>query len=133
MQTTRIGNVYGVCVIGVGFITTWLVTLVALMIWNVHFLIVVPIFLFIGFIDIVFLSAALAKVPAGGWFTVLLAATLTSTLLLWSYGEGRQWKAQRDDSSTQKAVITAHDGRLFIRDGKAEYSVKNIRGWHPSI
>ncbi|KAI1916049.1 hypothetical protein LOZ34_001560 [Ophidiomyces ophidiicola] len=125
--TTRIGNVYGVCVVGVSFITTWLVTLVAVIIWNLHILIVLPVFLFIGFFDVLFVGAALAKVPAGGWFTVIMASILTSTLLMWSYGEGCQFHAERDESASQSTIFTSHD-QLWLRDGKAEYSVKTIRG-----
>ncbi|KAI1923126.1 hypothetical protein LOZ65_003321 [Ophidiomyces ophidiicola] len=125
--TTRIGNVYGVCVVGVSFITTWLVTLVAVIIWNLHILIVLPVFLFIGFFDVLFVGAALAKVPAGGWFTVIMASILTSTLLMWSYGEGCQFHAERDESASQSTIFTSHD-QLWLQDGKAEYSVKTIRG-----
>ncbi|QVM07232.1 hypothetical protein D8B26_001936 [Coccidioides posadasii str. Silveira] len=126
--TTRIGHVYGVCVVGVSFITTWLVALVAIIIWNLHIVIILPVFVFIGFFDFFFLAAALAKIPAGGWFTAIMAAILTSTLLLWSYGEGCQFNAERDESASRSTLFTGHGHQLWLREGKAEYSVKSIRG-----
>ncbi|KMU83677.1 potassium transporter 8 [Coccidioides immitis H538.4] len=125
--TTRIGHVYGVCVVGVSFITTWLVALVAIIIWNLHIVVILPVFVFIGFFDFFFLAAALAKIPAGGWFTAIMAAILTSTLLLWSYGEGCQFNAERDESASRSTLFTGHGHQLWLREGKAEYSVKSIR------
>ncbi|KLJ10782.1 hypothetical protein EMPG_13860 [Blastomyces silverae] len=127
--TTKLGNAYGTCVVGVGFITTWLVALVSTIIWNVHVLIVMPIFLFFVSIDGLFVSSALYKVPSGGWFTIAMAAILTSTLLTWNYGEECQLEADRDDSSLSRARVFADtNGTLFIREGAKHLEVKTMRG-----
>lgn len=118
--------------IGVSFITTWLVTLVAIVIWNVHFLLVIPLFLFIVIIDSLFLSAALAKIPSGGWFTVVLATMLSSALLGWGHGENCQRKADRDDTNFSRVAISpGKDGSLRLREGKAQHTIKKIRGITP--
>ncbi|EFE42937.1 hypothetical protein TRV_02302 [Trichophyton verrucosum HKI 0517] len=127
-NTTRLGNAYGVCVVGVSFITTWLVTLLAIVVWNVHYLIVIPISLFIGLVDTLFLSAALAKVPSGGWFTLVLAAVLTTTLLVWSYGEGSKWAARKDERISQAVVYPNQNGQLILRDEGVDQPVKKIKG-----
>ncbi|OJD11175.1 potassium uptake protein [Emergomyces pasteurianus Ep9510] len=127
--TTKLGNAYGTCVVGVGFITTWLVALVSTIIWNVHLAIVMPIFLFFVSIDGLFVSSALYKVPSGGWFTIVMAAILSSTLLTWNYGEECQLEADRDDSSLSRAKVFADtNGTLFIRQGDEHLAVKIIRG-----
>ncbi|KKZ66004.1 hypothetical protein EMCG_08226 [[Emmonsia] crescens] len=127
--TTKLGNAYGTCVVGVGFITTWLVALVSTIIWNVHVAIVMPIFLFFVSIDGLFVSSALYKVPSGGWFTIAMAAILSSTLLTWNYGEECQLEADRDDSSLSRARVFADtNGTLFIRQGDKHLAVKIIRG-----
>ncbi|OJD21363.1 hypothetical protein ACJ73_07298 [Blastomyces percursus] len=127
--TTKLGNAYGTCIVGVGFITTWLVALVSTIIWNVHVLIVVPIFLFFVCIDGLFVSSALYKVPSGGWFTIAMAAILSSTLLTWNYGEECQLEADRDDSSLSRARVFADtSGTLFIREGAKHLEVKIMRG-----
>ncbi|PGH08128.1 KUP system potassium uptake protein [Blastomyces parvus] len=127
--TTKLGNAYGTCVVGVGFITTWLVALVSTIIWNVHALIVLPIFVFFVCIDGLFVSAALYKVPSGGWFTIAMAAILSSTLLTWNYGEECQLEADRDDSSLSRAKVFADaSGTLFIREGAKHLEVKIMRG-----
>ncbi|ODH49554.1 potassium uptake protein [Paracoccidioides brasiliensis] len=127
--TTKLGHAYGTCVVGVGFITTWLVALVSTIIWNVHVAIVMPIFLFFVFIDGLFVSSALYKVPSGGWFTIVVAVILSSILLIWNYGEECQLEADRDDSSLSRSRVFANeDGMLFIRQGDKHLAVKIIRG-----
>ncbi|KAG5294344.1 potassium transporter hak-1 [Histoplasma ohiense] len=127
--TTKLGNAYGTCVVVVGFITTWLVALVSTIIWNVHVVIVMPIFLFFVSIDGLFVSSALYKVPSGGWFTVAMAAILSSTLLAWNYGEECQLEADRDESSLSRARLFCDtNGTLFIREGDKHLDVKIIRG-----
>lgn len=57
------------------------------------------IFLFLTFaaLDGVYLSSALTKVPTGAWFTLMLAAVLSSIFVLWRFGKEQQWAAERED------------------------------------
>ncbi|PGH27704.1 potassium uptake protein [Polytolypa hystricis UAMH7299] len=128
-NTTRLGSAYGVCVVGVGFITTCFIALVSTIIWNLHIPLIIPLFVFFALLDCLFLSSALSKVPAGGWFSLALAATLASTLLTWNYGEACLWEAERGEGlSIAPTVFADRDGALFIREGKTDLSVKTIRG-----
>jgi len=86
-NTTKLGNAYGVCVIFVTFITTCLVSLVAIVIWKINIFIVIFFFLVFGLLDGVYLTSALTKVPTGAWFTLLLAAILSTIFVLWRFGK----------------------------------------------
>jgi len=97
MQTTSLGNAYGICVIMVTFITTCMVSIVALIIWRIPFFIVLFLFLVFGALDAVFLSAALTKVPDGAWFTILLALILSTTFIIWRFGKEQQWRAEGEN------------------------------------
>ena len=96
-QTTKLGEAYGVCVILVTFITTSMVSLVALIIWRLHFIMVLLGFLIFGTLDGIYLSSALTKVPDGAWFTLGLAIILSSIFVLWRYGKENQWHAETED------------------------------------
>ncbi|RAL59762.1 hypothetical protein DID88_000391 [Monilinia fructigena] len=97
-NTTRLGNAYGVCVIFVTFITTCMVSLVAIIIWRVNvFIIVLVFFLVFAALDVVYLSSALIKVPTGAWFTLLLASILSCIFVLWRYGKEQQWTSEAQD------------------------------------
>lgn len=106
-QTTRLGNAYGVCVILVTFITTNLVTLVALIVWRKHPLLVFVVWLPFVALDGLFLSAAMVKVPDGAWFTLLLAGILASFFSLWRYGKEKQWKAETKETVNLCDVVVS--------------------------
>ena len=96
-NTTKLGEAYGVCVILVTFITTTMVSLVALVIWRLPFVVVLAGFLVFGTLDGLYLSSALVKVPDGAWFTLALAVILANVFILWRYGKENQWHAEASD------------------------------------
>ncbi|KAL7175012.1 hypothetical protein ACSBR2_028753 [Camellia fascicularis] len=65
-DTTLIGNAY------VMFITTCLMELVLLFVWQRSILLAVAFLFFFGFIEDVYLSSALMKVLQGGWLSLVL-------------------------------------------------------------
>ncbi|KAG4029088.1 hypothetical protein MFRU_017g00260 [Monilinia fructicola] len=105
-NTTRLGNAYGVCVIFVTFITTCMVSLVAIIIWRVNVFIVLVFFLVFAALDGVYLSSALIKVPTGAWFTLLLASILSCIFVLWRYGKEQQWTSEAQDRISPSSFMT---------------------------
>ncbi|KAK5134154.1 hypothetical protein LTR08_006929 [Meristemomyces frigidus] len=104
-NTTKLGQAYGVCVILVTFITTNLVTLVAVIVWRVHPAIVFLVWLPLVAFDGLFLTAALTKVPDGAWFTLLLAILLGSFFSLWRFGKEKQWTFEAKDRHDISDII----------------------------
>ncbi|KAL8640578.1 MAG: hypothetical protein Q9226_008732, partial [Calogaya cf. arnoldii] len=96
-NTTKLGEAYGVCVILVTFITTLMVSLVALLVWCLPIYVVVPCFLVFATLDGLYLSSALLKLPNGAWFTLVLAVFLSSIFVLWRFGKENQWRAEASD------------------------------------
>lgn len=83
-----------------------MVSLVALIVWRLHFLIVVAGFLVFGTLDGLYLSSALTKVPNGAWFTLCLAVLLSSIFVLWRYGKENQWHAEGEDRVPPSHLLT---------------------------
>lgn len=73
------------------FITTLMVTIVALIVWRLPVAIVIIGFIIFAFIDGVFLSSSLVKIAEGAWVTLALAAVLSSLFILWRFGKETQW------------------------------------------
>ncbi|KAI9890815.1 MAG: hypothetical protein M1814_003599 [Vezdaea aestivalis] len=114
-NTTRLGHAYGVCVILVTFITTCMVSIVALIVWRLNWAIVLVAFIIFGAFDGVFLTSALTKVPQGAWFTIVLASVLSSIFILWRYGKDSQWAAEGEGRISPGQLITANnDGSLCL-------------------
>ncbi|KAL3152408.1 hypothetical protein ABBQ32_001459 [Trebouxia sp. C0010 RCD-2024] len=84
--TVQLGNAYGVAVSSVLFGTTVLVYLVMLMIWETNFFLATAFVLFFGFIDMVYTTANLNKVPRGGWFALAIAGAVFCVSFLWWWG-----------------------------------------------
>ncbi|XP_057824863.1 potassium transporter 26 [Cryptomeria japonica] len=89
---SSIGNAYGVAVITVMLITTCLVTLVMLVVWNLHILLVLPYFMVFSAIEGVYLSAVLNKVPKGGWAPIVISGFFLTIMFSWNYGRSKKYK-----------------------------------------
>ncbi|KAH7034780.1 potassium transporter-domain-containing protein [Microdochium trichocladiopsis] len=114
-NTTRLGNAYGVCVMLVTFFDTCMVTLVALIVWRLPLYLVFIPWLFYALLDGLFLSAALAKVPEGAWFTITLSGILSCLFLLWRFGKENQWRAEARDHLRPGEVIERDwDGKMLL-------------------
>ncbi|KAK8111532.1 potassium uptake protein [Apiospora kogelbergensis] len=93
-NTASLGSAYGVCAILVTLLSTFMVALVALLVWEVRVYYVLPVFLIFFAIDATYTSAVLTKIPQGAWFTLAFGAILSSILMLWRYGKEAQWAAE---------------------------------------
>jgi len=114
-NTTSLGNAYGVCVMFVTFFDTCMVTLVAILVWQIKPYYVFLPWLTISLMDGTYLSSALTKVPDGAWFTILLASLLASLFILWRFGKEQQWFAEAEDRfPTTHFVKTNPDGHLQL-------------------
>lgn len=129
-NTTRIGNAYGVCVIFVTFITTCMVSLVAVLIWRIHVLIVLFFFLVFAAYDGMYLSSALAKVPDGAWFTILLSLILSTIFILWRFGKEQQWAAEAGDRFQPSYLLAPpnHVGDVYLTPKFGGHMVSKIEG-----
>ena len=94
----------------VTFITTLMVSLVAIIVWRLPIILVATAFLIFGAFEGMYLSAALTKVPEGAWFTLVLAVTLSSIFILWRFGKENQWRAEASDRILLSHLMTPDEG-----------------------
>jgi len=73
----------GVAVVGVMFITTCVVTLVILVVWNMHVFLILPFTLFFAIFEGVYLSSVLNKVPLGDWCPFVIATIFLTIMFSW--------------------------------------------------
>ena len=107
-----------------------MVAIVALIVWRLNPLIVIPVWLIFAALDGVYLSSALTKVPDGAWFTLVLACVLSSIFILWRFGKEQQWHAEAEDRiSPARLVAKNDDGQLQLRLAYGGGEVTNIKGF----
>ncbi|KAJ9189795.1 hypothetical protein P3X46_001048 [Hevea brasiliensis] len=90
-DTTLIGNAYGLACMSVMIITTFLMSLVIIFIWQKSILLAASFLLFFWFIEGFYLSAALMKVPQGGWAPIVLSVIFMLVMYIWHYGTRRKY------------------------------------------
>jgi KUP system potassium uptake protein len=89
-QTTSLSNADRLCVTLVVFITTCIVLFIAIIVWRLHPVVVLSVFLIFITMDGLFQSSSLVKVPEGAWFTLMLTAILSIIIFVWRYGKENQ-------------------------------------------
>ncbi|KAK9272065.1 hypothetical protein L1049_002434 [Liquidambar formosana] len=90
-DTTIIGNAYGLACMTVMFITTWLMALVIIFVWQKSVLLAAAFLLFFGCIEGVYLTAAFIKVPQGGWVPIVLSFIFMVVMYIWHYGTRKKY------------------------------------------
>lgn len=74
------------------FVTTFLMALVIVFVWQKSFVIAALFLLFFWVIEAVYLSAAFLKVHQGGWVPLVLSFFFLVVMYVWHYGIRRKYK-----------------------------------------
>ncbi|PRQ54366.1 putative potassium transporter [Rosa chinensis] len=90
-DTTLIGNAYGLACMMVMFVTTFLMALVIIFVWQKSVVVAAVFLVFFWFIEGVYLSAALMKVPQGGWVPFVLSFIFMIIMYIWHYGTRKKY------------------------------------------
>jgi KUP system potassium uptake protein len=80
-SSDALANAYGIAVAGDMLVTSVLVAIVARGVWHWSWYVLLPVAGLFLAIDVIFVSANLHKIPAGGWFPLLVGAF--STRIVW--------------------------------------------------
>ncbi|KAL6597923.1 hypothetical protein ACP70R_029913 [Stipagrostis hirtigluma subsp. patula] len=89
-DTNLIGNAYGMACAGVMLVTTLLMSLVMVFVWQQSVVIAALFLLSFGAVEAVYLSASLTKVPQGGWLPLALSLVVVAVMYVWHYGTRRR-------------------------------------------
>lgn len=90
----EIGNAYGIAELGVMMMTTVLVTIIMLLIWQVNIVIVLCFLtLFLG-LELFFFSSVLGSAADGSWVLLVFAAVLYLVMYIWNYGTKLKYETE---------------------------------------
>ncbi|KAH7577100.1 hypothetical protein ACOSP7_002140 [Xanthoceras sorbifolium] len=90
-KTPQIGNAYGLACMAVMFVTTFLMALVIIFVWQKSIWLAAIFLLFFWFIEGAYLSAAFIKVPQGGWLPLVLSFIFMIIMYTWHYGTRKKY------------------------------------------
>ncbi|KAL4588520.1 hypothetical protein LXL04_001411 [Taraxacum kok-saghyz] len=93
-NTNEIGNAYGIAEIGVMMMTTVLVILVMLLIWQINILLVLSFsVIFLG-LEFIFLSSVLSGIIDGSWLILIFAMIVFFIMYIWNYGSKLKYETE---------------------------------------
>ncbi|KAK7368799.1 hypothetical protein VNO80_10829 [Phaseolus coccineus] len=90
----EIGNAYGIAELGVMMMTTILVTLVMLLIWQIRIIVVLSFaVVFLG-LELTFFSSVLWSVTDGSWIILVFAVLMFFIMFVWNYGSKLKYETE---------------------------------------
>ncbi|XP_052193143.1 potassium transporter 7-like [Diospyros lotus] len=93
-STNEMGNAYGIAELGVMMMTTILVTLVMLLIWQINIILVLSfVFIFLG-LELTFSSSVLLSVGDGSWIVLVFSIVLFIIMYIWNYGSKLKYETE---------------------------------------
>ena len=92
-SSSNLAAAYGIAVVGAMTIDTVLITVVLRQMWKWNRLLVAGLLILFFSVDFTYLTANLLKIPAGGWFPLLVGAIAFTFLTTWA--KGRQLMISR--------------------------------------
>ncbi|KAF3599159.1 hypothetical protein F2Q69_00033858 [Brassica cretica] len=96
----------GLACMTLAFVTTWLMPLIINFVWNRNIVFSVLFILFFGIIELVFFASALAKIPKGGWITLLLSLFFTCITYVWHYGSRKKYLCDQHNKVPMKSILS---------------------------
>jgi KUP system potassium uptake protein len=85
-SSSNLTGAYGIAVVGAMLIDTVLIAVVLRQMWNWNRFVVAGLLVLFFTVDFAYLSANLLKIPAGGWFPLLVGAIAFTLLTTWAKG-----------------------------------------------
>ncbi|KAL2344313.1 hypothetical protein Fmac_005598 [Flemingia macrophylla] len=93
-STTDIANAYGIAEVGVMMVSTTLVTLVMLLIWQTNLFLAFCFPLVFGSVELIYMSSVLSKIFEGGWLPLAFATFFLSVMYTWNYGSVLKYRSE---------------------------------------
>jgi KUP system potassium uptake protein len=97
-SSSNLAAAYGIAVTGAMLIDAVLISVVLLQLWNWNRLVSIALLALFFTVDGLYLTANLLKIPAGGWFPLLIGAIAFTLLTTWA--KGRQLLLARMDEAS---------------------------------
>ena len=105
----------GIAVMTVMLVTTFLMTLVMVIVWQRSILIALCFFFVFGSIELLYISSALFKVPQGGWVPLVLAGIFMFIMYVWHYGTTKKYEFDVQNKVSMKWLLTLGPSLGIVR------------------
>ncbi|EFJ18940.1 hypothetical protein SELMODRAFT_233460 [Selaginella moellendorffii] len=114
-NTTTIGNAYGICVVSVMSVTTFLTAIIMLLVWKTNILLILAYFAIYAMLELTYFSSVLVKFTEGGWLPMLFAAIFMSIMFTWFFGSSRRNKYELENKMSVEWITGLVTNNSILR------------------
>ncbi len=126
--SSNLTSAYGIAVTGAMFIDTCLLGVVLFRLWHWPVYFAVPLLAVFFLVDGAYFAANLTKVPAGGWFPLLVGFIIFTFLTTWSKGRQLMIDRMREAAMPIKVFIGSASGSASRVPGTAVFMTSTPDG-----
>ncbi|KAK1375853.1 Potassium transporter [Heracleum sosnowskyi] len=102
----QIGNAYGIAVVFVMLVTTFLMTLIMLLVWRCHWILVVIFTILSLLVELTYFTAVLQKVDQGGWVSLVISGAILLVMSVWHYGSVKRYECEIHGKVSIRWILT---------------------------
>ncbi|KAH7863901.1 hypothetical protein Vadar_023214 [Vaccinium darrowii] len=114
-DSNMIGHAYGLAVTTVMFVTTCLMAMVMIIVWKKTIVTTFAFLVFFGSVELLYLSAALYKVPEGGWIPLVLSFIFMAIMFLWNYGTLKKYQFDVENKVSMNRILALGPSLGMVR------------------
>lgn len=114
-NTDSIGHAYGLAVTTVMFVTTLLMALVIIIVWQKSIYAAGSFLVIFGSIELLYISACLKKVPEGGWVPLVLSLIFMAIMYTWHYGTSKKYEFDLQNKVSMERIVSLGPGLGIVR------------------
>ncbi len=126
--SSNLTSAYGIAVTGAMFIDTCLLGVVLFRLWHWPVYLAVPLLAVFFLVDGAYFAANLTKVPAGGWFPLLVGFIIFTFLTTWSKGRQLMIDRMREAAMPIKVFINSASNSASRVPGTAVFMTSTPEG-----
>ncbi|CAH8304166.1 unnamed protein product [Eruca vesicaria subsp. sativa] len=103
--TEKIGHAYGIAVVTVMVITTFMVTLIMLVIWKTNIVWIAMFLIIFGSIEMLYLSSVMYKFTSGGYLPLAITVVLMAVMAVWQYVHVLKYRYELREKISKETAI----------------------------
>lgn len=130
--TQKIGNAYGIAVVFVMLLTSWLLVLIMMMIWKTNLIFVILYIIIFGVVELVYFTSVLYKFDQGGYLPFTFALVLLLIMYIWNDVYRRKYYYELENKiSPDRLKEVAEDKSISRMPGLAIFYSELVHGIPP--
>ncbi|KAK1321979.1 Potassium transporter 1 [Acorus calamus] len=114
-DTNMIGHAYGLAVTTVMLVTTFLMSLVIIIVWQKWVMMSLSFLVFFGSIELLYISACFIKIPEGGWIPLVLSMIFMGITFVWNYGTLKKHEFDMENKVSMKSILASGPSLGMVR------------------